>query len=464
MDQTEPSLRNIIKKNADGMLIVDREGFIRFVNPAAETLFGKKSKELLGTRFGFPLTGGEITEIDVFRQHGNIAVAEMRVVEIEWHGDVAHLASLRDITELTGARKKVELLANLVENARHDMIFVVHPDGRILESNALARTTFGYSQPEMAAQNIGSLFESEGRKAWKKIAAAVERESHWRGDVLSILKDGKIIPIDMTVSKYVNQTDRSANMICFLRDITREKEIDRMKSEFIAIASHEMRTPLTAIKNAVDIILKGKAGETTDVQERFLSMASRNIDRISTLVNNLLDISKIEAGKIELNYTEVHMKDLIEDVVNTLWALADEKSVALEMHIAPALPRVYADPSRIHQVLTNIVGNAIKFTPERGIVTISAQESEQRSAGDPRNRVDFIEVSVTDTGIGIPKRFVTHIFDKFYQVASSLSQQKHVGTGLGMAISKGIVQAHGGKIRCTSKTGKGSTFSFTLPI
>lgn len=464
MKPSEYHLRKIIEKNADGMLIVDTEGIIRFANPAAQVLFGKTSDTLLGGEFGFPLTGGEITEIDIIQSQKTHVVAEMRVVQIEWNQEKAYLASLRDVSELNRTRKKVELLAKLVENSRHDMMLVLKMDGQIIESNALAHRTFGYSHREMMNKNIETLLESELGDTWKKIKIAIDQKSNWRGYLFIVCKNRKRLPVDMTVSKYINQTDKSANMICFLRDVTREKEIDRMKSEFIAIASHEMRTPLTAMKNAIDILIKRKAGAINPGQKNFLSIAGRNIDRMSYLVDNLLDISKIESGKTHLNCTDVEIKTIVEEALNTVRHLAIKKSISLKTCISSHLPRLRLDASKIQQVLINVLNNAIKYTPEHGKVTVTARQKHPKVANTSVCIGNYVKISVTDTGIGIPKELLDRIFDKFYQVNSSLSKEKKGGIGLGMAISRGIVQAHGGNIYCTSKIGEGSTFSFTLPI
>jgi len=224
-----------------------------------------------------------------------------------------------------------------------------------------------------------------------------------------------------------------------------------------------MRTPLTSIKNAVDILVKRKAGEITDAQGKFLSMAKRNIDRLTELINNILDISKIESGTIEWNYTELDIGDCIKHALDLCKDLADEKSISLKMNIDPTLPTTYADVSRIEEVIINLVGNAIKFIPDQGTVTVEVHEVGE--VPDMSEGVKgFLNISVTDTGFGIPEEDIDHVFDKFYQVESSLSVQKQSGSGLGLPISKYTIEAHGGTIQCKSKKGEGSTFSFTLPV
>ncbi|MEE8381469.1 MAG: ATP-binding protein, partial [Thermodesulfobacteriota bacterium] len=418
---------------------------------------------LLGETFGSPLTVDKTTEIDIIRKGGERVLAEMRAVEVNWDGQNAYLASLRDITEIHKTRKRAVLLANVVENARHVMIFIVDSDGGLMECNALATSTFGYSKRGMLRQNVGALFKLEADEGWERIADFVQRESHWQGELVAVCKDGKEFPVDMAASRSENEDSERIHIICFVRDVSKEKEIDRMKSEFVSLVSHEMRTPLASIKNALQVILIGKTGEITDTQEKFLSMAERNIDRLANLINDLLDISKIESGKMDLQHAEMDIRDCMENVVNTSRPLADAKSVSLVMDIDSRLPLVHADVSRIEQVMINLVGNAIKFTPENGTIVIGVHEAEEMS-DMPEDVEGLLHISVTDNGAGIPEELIDHIFEKFYQVKSPSSRQKQGGSGLGLAISKYIVEAHGGKIQCKSKEGEGSTFSFTLPL
>ena len=461
--ESETRFRNLIKMNADAIIIVDCKGIVRFANPAAEALFRRTADEFVGEAFGFPVVADEIAEIDIVYKGGETAIAEMRSAEIEWEGETAHLASLRDITEIFKAREKIDLLANLVENASYVMIFIVNPDGQIVECNALAGNTFGYSKSAMLTMNLGALLNFKADERWEKIADSVQHESRWRGELVAVHKDGKEFPVDMAASRSSGEEYGGTSIICFIRDVSREKEIDRMKTEFISSASHEMRTPLTSIKNAVDIILKRKVGDITDVQERFLSMAQRNIERFSNLINNVLDISKIESGKMRLNYTEMDIRASIENVMNMFKSAADEKSISLQMNIKPTLPTIYADASRIEEVIINLVDNAVKFTPDDGVVTVDVHELKEIS-DMPEGVKGFLSISVTDNGVGIPAEGINHIFDKFYQVESSLSEHKKSGSGLGLTISKYTIEAHGGEIQCRSREGEGSTFSLTLPI
>jgi signal transduction histidine kinase/GGDEF domain-containing protein len=233
------------------------------------------------------------------------------------------------------------------------------------------------------------------------------------------------------------------------------RKIDEIKSEFVSVASHELRTPLAAIKNSVQLMISGKTGEINENQAKFLSMAERNINRLTNILNDLLNLSRIESGKIDVKFEELDVRNPIEFVVSSLKPQADGKSVCLRTEMSQQLPSVYGDREKLEQILTNLLGNAIKFTPEGGEVVVSAQ---------PLNALERkLAISVRDTGIGIPKDQSEKIFEKFHQVEGSLHRSVS-GTGLGLAITKGLVEANYGTIWVESEVGKGSTFTFTLPM
>jgi signal transduction histidine kinase len=233
------------------------------------------------------------------------------------------------------------------------------------------------------------------------------------------------------------------------------RKLDEMKSEFVSVASHELRTPLAAIKNAVQLMLQGKTGEINENQQKFLSMAERNINRLTSILNSLLDLSRIESGKIGLKFEELDLRGSIEFILSSLKPQTDGKSIQLKLEIPEELPSVYGDREKVEQILTNLVGNAIKFTPEGGEISVSAKPFEEEG--------NMVAISVKDSGIGIPEDQLERIFEKFHQVEDSL-RRSITGTGLGLAITKGLVEALHGKIWVESETGKGSTFTFTLPM
>jgi signal transduction histidine kinase len=233
----------------------------------------------------------------------------------------------------------------------------------------------------------------------------------------------------------------------------RLKELDRLKSDFVSNVSHELRTPLTAIKGAVDLVLREVPGPLTEKQIHYLTRVRSNTQHLAGLINDLLDLSKIESGRINVKLSRVSVGDLLHEVVETLRPVAAEKAIVLEATTPEPSIMVWADRDKINQVLMNLIGNAIKFTPTRGTVTVSAA----------RNGKESVQVSVSDTGPGVPREEKEKIFEKFYQIAD-LEGAKPKGTGLGLAISKALVELHGGKIWVESEEGRGSTFSFTLPV
>jgi len=233
------------------------------------------------------------------------------------------------------------------------------------------------------------------------------------------------------------------------------RKIDEMKSEFVSVASHELRTPLSAIKNAVQLMLQGRTGKINENQAKFLSLAERNINRLTSILNSLLDLSRIESGKISIKFEELDLRSSIEFILSSLKSQADGKSIQLKMETPGELPSVYGDREKIEQILTNLVGNAIKFTPEGGEISVSAKPFKEEE--------HMVAISVRDSGIGIPGDQLDRIFEKFHQVEDSL-RRSVTGTGLGLAITKGLVEAHHGRIWVESEIGKGSTFTFTLPM
>jgi len=250
-----------------------------------------------------------------------------------------------------------------------------------------------------------------------------------------------------------DEESRSLGIIVLLRDVTREREIDQMKSDFVSLVSHELRTPLAAMKGATDNLLDGITGELNNTQKDCLLITKRNIDRLSRMISDLLDISRIEAGKIQVNKQPVDIVNLVSDVLSIFQETAKEKNIQLTASLKSDLPKINADPDKITQVITNLVGNAMKFTPGDGQINVKAFQVG-----------DFIQIDVVDTGLGIPHQDLEKIFDKFYQVSRPDNPATTKGTGLGLPISKGIVEKHGGKIWTESELGKGSKFSFTLPI
>ena len=249
------------------------------------------------------------------------------------------------------------------------------------------------------------------------------------------------------------------------------EKLERVKSEFISIVSHELRTPLTPIKNALSILASGRCGQLEENAIKFVDMAKRNVENLTNIINDILDINKIEAGKMDFNYKLMNIHSVIENVRANFDCVAKEHEIIFNTQEQDNLPDIYADSQRLGQVLTNLVSNAIKFTPKGKNITI---KSELKNSNDIHKNPHFenelksldgnyIVVSVVDEGIGIKESDLLKAFDKFTQIENSLSR-KVGGTGLGLPIAKQLIKAHKGTIWCDSEENKGSSFYFALPV
>lgn len=275
-----------------------------------------------------------------------------------------------------------------------------------------------------------------------------------------------------TIAQQVSLPLKSATLYQEIIETNAKLErLERLKSEFISIVSHELRTPLTSIKNSLDILMSGRCGEITPASEKFLAMAMRNVQRLSGIINDLLDLSKIEAGKMDFHFAPTNINTVINYVKSALSEVAKTKGLNLVTEEYKKIPDITADSRRLEQVLTNLVSNAIKFTPEGKTITISSRlvnaddikVNEYFKDSIKNLSGEYVEVCVKDEGIGIESKNLLHAFDKFAQIENSLSR-KAGGTGLGLPIAKQLLDAHKGAIWCDSEINKGSKFYFIIPV
>jgi len=275
-----------------------------------------------------------------------------------------------------------------------------------------------------------------------------------------------------TIVRQVSLPLKSAGLYREIIEKNQELEkLERVKSEFISIVSHELRTPLTPVKNALSILSSGRCGILGENAVKFIDMAKRNVENLTSIINDILDINKIEAGKMDFNYKIMNIHSVIESVKTNFDCVAKEHEIIFNANENPDLPDIYADSQRLGQVLTNLVSNAIKFTPKGKSITI---KSELKNAKDISSnscfeeelkalRGNYVVVSVIDEGIGIKPDDILKAFDKFTQIENSLSR-KAGGTGLGLPIARQLIKAHKGAIWCDSEENKGSSFSFAIPV
>jgi PAS domain S-box-containing protein len=357
--------------------------------------------------------------------------------------------------EVTKSKAYIE---NLVENAA-DVILSTDVEERILTWNRGAEITLGYGKDEVIGRHLSMLLPPERVHELEDMRAKVQVSGVLRDiEVQSKRKDGRQIYLSLSVSPIKDVEDRIIGFLRVAKDVTekrryeqRLKELDKLKSDFVSNVSHELRTPLTAIKGSVDNMLDGLTGDLNEKQSRYLTRIKSNTDRLARLINDLLDLSRIEAG-ITLQPTNLRLAPLLREVAESLRPVAAVKRITIAVESRDETITAWSDPDRVSEILMNLLGNAIKFTPSDGKVTLSV---EGRGA-------DWVKIAVADTGPGIPPEEANRIFDKFYQVPQ-LEKQKIVGTGLGLSITKALVEMHGGKIWLESEVGRGSIFSFVIP-
>ena len=241
--------------------------------------------------------------------------------------------------------------------------------------------------------------------------------------------------------------------IIALRDITRERELDKMKTDFISVVSHELRTPLTSIKGYTDLLLSGAAGDNSEIQAEFLGIIQLSTTRLSNLINDILDISRIESGTLKIKHEPIDYRHLVADTLRLMKAAADAKDVSMDAALPETIPPVRGDADKVTQVLTNLVSNAIKYTPEGGWVKVSLEVTGDTS----------VTTCVADSGIGVAPEDQPKLFQKFFRADNS-STREAGGTGLGLVIAKTLIELMGGTIWLESEPNRGSKFYFTLPL
>jgi PAS domain S-box-containing protein len=371
-------------------------------------------------------------------------------------------------------RMKAEDRFRELLEAAPDAIIEVDEAGRIILMNAATEKLFGYSRGELLGQTVEALIPAQARMRHAEHRTQYRNHPATRpmGTGMTLLarrKDGSEFPVEISLSPV--QSEEGLRVTAIVRDVTERKKFeeeiraanqqlearareveraDRLKTEFLASMSHELRTPLHTIIGFTDLLAEELEGPLNEKQKRFLSHVHQDSQHLLELINDILDLSKIEAGQMELHPSIFDARAVIADAINSVRPLANAKNIFLENRVeGDAFVR--ADPVRLREILNNLLGNAIKFTPEQGNVWIDAEAAAGR-----------MKFTVGDTGIGISPEDQEAIFDKFRQVGPTTRGLRE-GTGLGLAIVKRLVEMHGGTITVESEPGVGSRFHFTVP-
>ena len=504
-------LEAIIKASPLAIIAFDPEDKVVLWNQSAEQMLGWSEAEVLGKPT--PALPPDFTPADLGINIQDGAVQGMETVRVRkdgvripvrlWTTSIASIGGrLTVLEDLTTAREAQRIQADLIEReqagrrfqllleAAPDAILEVDPEGRVVLANTEAERLFQRSRSELIGASIEMLIPERfrgGHRAHREHYGAhpVRRPMGAGLDLFAVRKDGSEFAVDINLSPLLDGTDRG-HVICVVRDVSqrrsseekiralhhslerhslelsaaneelslRNQEVERanrLKSEFLASMSHELRTPLNTILGFSELLSEESAGVLNEKQKRFLTHIQRDAGHLLELINDVLDLSKIEAGRLELRLENFAMAVAAAEVLTSIRPLAANKAITLDSALDTQLV-LHADRLRFKEILFNLLSNAIKFTPQSGRVWVES------------SLVDgSVCIMVGDTGIGISAEDQHAIFDSFRQVSATTKGVRE-GTGLGLAITKRLVEHHGGKIWVESEPGKGSRFSFTIPL
>ena len=333
-----------------------------------------------------------------------------------------------------------------------DGIITFNPSGSVESVNKAAERMFGYGADELDHRDISKIIQIGSNQDAPFLTRIGASKGALSNGVVRELKarrrDGSIVPVDVALGSMELPT--GTHVVAVIRDISGRRRVEQMKEDFISTVSHELRTPLTSISGSLALLAGGKAGELSDKATRLIAIAQSNSQRLVRLINNVLDIGKIEAGEFKMNLEPLDLREIARRSIDSVQAFADNYGVSLVLADSPSVP-VRGDVDRLIQVTTNLLANACKFSPKGASVRVSISRSGH-----------LARFSVKDRGPGVPEEFRSRIFSKFSQ-AEGDSQAKG-GTGLGLVIAREIADLHGGRLWFESKTGEGATFHLELPL
>ncbi len=355
------------------------------------------------------------------------------------------------VREKTAILKASEQKYRALVQGANDGIFI-YRNGLFKFANRHFAEMLGYSTQDFSLKSLNNDFSVDpARRRLQEIEESLDRKgssSCFESTIVS--KDGREVEVEIGATIVEYEGSRAIQSI--VRDITSRKELERLKTNFLAIIAHELRTPIMVITGYNRMMLQGEAGPLSLLQQKILHESKKSCDRLTSFAREVMDLSRMESGKVELNLQEEEIGGCIEEIFREVETLAGNKKISLEMKVpGEKLPKIFLDKSRIGQVLVNLTINAINHTPEGGEIMVEAQSPTG----------NFLKISVTDNGIGVPEEERRNIFDEF-KVGKRTGGKD--GVGLGLAICKKIIEAHGGKIWLEPGKKEGSRFIFTLPL
>ncbi|MFB9415748.1 ATP-binding protein [Dactylosporangium matsuzakiense] len=469
------------------VLAVDRKGIVIAFNRRCEELTGRAAADVIGRPYrdlGLSADGGErlsaaLTEAATFFPHtaerdwivpdGRRRIVWSNAAMTGDDGRFTHVICTGiDVTE---QRRTERLFADVLRAATEQAIIGVDRAGTVTVFNAGAERLLGYSAAEVVGVVGLQHFHAEPGSLEDVFAAARAGDTEAR-EGLYRRKDGSRVPVARTVSVIRDESGEVGGYLNVARDITRERrtveamrhaldrereatarlrELDKVRADLVATVSHELRTPLTSILGNVEVIVDGDAGPVAAAQARLLAAVERNARRLLALIEDLLMLSRIEAGAVKINARPVQIAAVVSGALEALETVRGRRDVELEVDLPSDPLVVFGDRDQLERVVINLLDNALKFTPAGGSARLSAD-------GDGEQ----VRLTVSDTGMGIPEDEIDQIFEQFFRSSRSQEHQSQ-GTGLGLAITKTIVERHGGRIWATPATGQGTVVTCLLP-
>lgn len=488
---SEPKPWSLLEAAPDAIVIVNRDGRILLVNAQTEALFGYNRLELLGKpveiliperfrtghlmhRGGYhdnPRTRPMGASLELFgaRKDGTEFPVEISLSPIETSEGVLVTAIIRDVTERRVSEAKLResesRFRGLLE-AAPDAIVIVDRSGRIVLVNSQTEAIFGHKRDDLLSKPIETLIPERFRGGHFSFREGYFSQPRTRPmganlELFGLRSDGSEFPVEISLSPMVEGDQVLVTAI--IRDVSERKQAeqlrlealrqaDKVKEEFLSILSHELRTPINAITGFGSILMDGVVGEVPSEQRYYLERMLDAADALAYLVDDLLDMTRIQAGRFSIRPEATNFPEIVESAVGRFARQAAEKKLLLINEVETTLPPIYADRERITQVVSNLLGNAIKFTPEGGRIQVRARRAD-----------GVLRCEVEDSGPGIEEEARQKVFQRFGQLDTS-STRRQGGLGLGLSISKAIVEGHGGKIGVESTPGEGCTFWFELPL
>ncbi|WP_334914657.1 PAS domain S-box protein [Nostoc sp.] len=485
LQNSEKRLKKIISKTVDGILILNSQGQILFSNPAADRIFNCQKADYQGADLGISITLQKTFELEIPHPTGRVTTVEVRVEEITWQDRKAFLAAIRDISH----RKQTEIdlqaselsYRTLAENLP-GIVYKLYPaqNNTFVFFNDRLMTLFQLDPIDIANQGtlcpVNSLIVPEDRdRVIEVIQAAIVHQQPFQVEyciqIPATEEKRYLLEQGSTVTDDIGQ---ALHIVGIIFDVTEIKQTEeklrkinerltianaelaratRLKDEFLANMSHELRTPLNSILGLSEVLQERTYGNLTEQQHHALTTIQTNGQHLLELINDILDLAKIESGKLYLQMTTVSVQQLCRSTIPFIQQQAFKKQISFTLELSPNLTYIELDERLIRQVLINLLTNAVKFTPNGGAVILKVQGNALEQT---------LSFSAIDTGIGIAPENISKLFQPFVQIDSNLSR-RYAGTGLGLALVRRIIELHKGSVTVRSTVGQGSQFTVVLP-